>query len=405
MIELLVTSFPFVLRVIYLRWRGLPVTLYNVHRAVFMWFVLALIVFFAVFYYYPKSYTGLVPFRTVPVVAENGGTVTDVFVKGGDHVKPGDPLFAVENASEQAAVELASRKLEEISSTKMAADLQVETARAVLDSAITAKEQAELVLMDQRALQAKGSAAFQVSQLERAQSSLDSREAEVDAAKTQLGVAQVQASAVLPAQLASARASLKQAEVELAKTLTLSAVDGVVEQVTLNVGSRAAQAAMSPAMLIIPDRTDAERGRIVAGFSQVSRTELYEGMAAEVACESNFNISMRNTVLPARITRIQEPISSGQLAPSGRLIEPGEKAKRGQIVVHLDLVHPEHRDLLVPGSGCIVQSYTTGLDGDMEGTTVAHAIQAMGIIKAVGLRTKAWFGLTSGIGLVGGGHA
>ncbi len=105
---------------------------------------------------------------------------------------------------------------------------------------------------------------------------------------------------------------------------------------------------MSPAMLIVPDRKEAERGRIVAGFSQVSRTELYEGMAAEVACESNFNISMRNTVLPARIVRIQESISSGQLAPSGRLIEPSEKAKRGQIVVHLDLVHPEHRDLLVP---------------------------------------------------------
>ncbi|WP_217354444.1 MULTISPECIES: hypothetical protein [unclassified Ruegeria] len=58
-----------------------------------------------------------------------------------------------------------------------------------------------------------------------------------------------------------------------------------------------------------------------------------------------------------------------------------------------------------PGSGCIVQSYTTSFEGDMEGTLVAHGIQAMGIIKAVGLRVKAWFGLTSGIGLIGGGHA
>ena len=244
-----------------------------------------------------------------------------------------------------------------------------------------------------------------MSQLERAQATLDTRQAEVEAAETQLGVAQVQATAVLPAQLASARASLKQAEVELAKTTTYSSVRGVVEQVTLNVGSRAAQAAMSPAMLVVPDRKDAERGRIVAGFSQVSRTEIYEGMAAEVACESNFNISMRNTILPARIVRIQEAISSGQFAPSGRLMEPGERAQRGQVVVHLDLVHPEHRDLLVPGSGCIVQAYTTSLDGEMEGTVIAHGIQAMGIIKAVGIRIKAWFGLTSGIGLIGGGHA
>ncbi|MBT3143644.1 biotin/lipoyl-binding protein [Ruegeria litorea] len=405
MIEILVTSFPFVLRVIYLRWRGMPITLYNVHRAVVLWFILALAVFFAVFYYYPKSYTGLVPFRTVPVVAESGGTVTQVFVKGGDRVKSGDPLFAVENASEQAAVEFASRKVEEIESAKLAAKLQVATAEAVLDAAVTLMEQAELSLMDHRSLQAKGSAAFQVSQLERAQATLDTRTAEVEAAETQLGVAQVQANAIIPAQLASARASLKQAEVELGKTVTHSFVDGTIEQVTLNIGSRAAQAAMSPSMLIIPDRNDEVRGRIVAGFSQVSRTELYEGMAAEVACESNFNISMRNTISPARIVRIQEPISSGQLAPSGRLIEPSEKAKRGQVVVHLDLVYPEHRALLVPGSGCIVQSYNGGLNGEMEGSVVAHAIEAMGIIKAVGLRIKAWLGLTAGIGLIGGGHA
>ena len=40
----------------------------------------------------------------------------------------------------------------------------------------------------------------------------------------------------------------------------------------------------------------------------------------------------------------------------------------------------------------------------MEGTLAAHGIQAMDIIKAVSLRVKAWFGLTSGIGLIDGGH-
>jgi len=67
MIELTVTSIPFVLRILYLRWRGIPITLYNVHLALFAWLALAFAVFFTVFYYYPKSYTGFVPFRTVPV--------------------------------------------------------------------------------------------------------------------------------------------------------------------------------------------------------------------------------------------------------------------------------------------------------------------------------------------------
>ena len=60
--------------------------------------------------------------------------------------------------------------------------------------------------------------------------------------------------------------------------------------------------------------------------------------------------------------------------------------------------------MLAPGSACIVQTYTTGFSGDLEGTTVAHAIEAMGIIKAVGLRIKAWLGLASGIGLAGAAH-
>lgn len=404
MIEILVTSFPFVLRVMYLRWRGMPVTLYNVHRALFLWFVLALVVFFAVFYYYPKSYTGLVPYRTVPVVAETGGTITEVFVKGGDHVKIGDPLFSIENSSELAKVEFSQRKVEEVEAAIVAAHMDVETAEASLAAAKAALEQAELTLADHQELQARGSAAYQHSQMERARSQRDTRKAEVDAAESKLATAKIQASNILPAQLETERASLKQAVVDLDKTRVHSFVNGTVEQLTLSVGARAAQAAISPAMMIVPDRTPKQKGRIIAGFSQVSRTELYEGMAAEIACESNFNIAMTNTVLPARITRIQEPIASGQMAPTNRLMEPSERVKRGQIVAHLDLVHPEHQELLVPGSGCLVQTYTTHLEGPLEGTVTAHVIEALGIIKAVGLRIRAWLGLASGIGLAGSGH-
>lgn len=404
MIEIVVTSFPFLMRLAYLRWRGLPVTLYNVHRALFMWFVLALIVFFAVFYYYPKSYTGIVPFRTVPVVAESGGAVTDVFVTGGQHVEVGDKLFAVDDSDEKVDVDLAESKLDEVESAIAAAEAEVDMAEAALDASESALVQAELQADDYLELQARGSAAFQESQLERALSMVDTRSAEVRAAEAQLDAAKVQLTEILPAQRASAVAALDQAELALGNTVTLSRVSGTVEQVTLNRGSRVASVPMSPAMLIVPDRTEKERGRIVAGISQVSRTELYVGMAAEVACDSNFNIGMRDTVLPARIARIQDPISSGALAPSGRLMEPSQSAKRGDVVVHLDLVHPEHHEKLVPGGACMVQLYTTDLDGELEGTATAHVIQALGVIKAYGLRIRAWLGLASGIGLTGGGH-
>ncbi|GHB40263.1 membrane protein [Pseudovibrio japonicus] len=404
MIELIVTSIPFVLRVWYLRWQGRPITLYNVHYALVLWVSLALIVFFAVFYYHPKSYTGIVPYKTVPVVAENGGTVTEIFVEGGDHVEAGDPLFTVENAMEKAKVDQAERKIDEIKSAIKAAHLEVETAEATLDAAKTGLKQAKITLADHRELKDRNSAAYQPSKLERAISQKDTSVAEVKSATAQLEGAKVQANSALPAQLASARTLLEQAKIELERTQVRSLVSGVVEQVTLHVGARAAQAAMAPAMVIIPDRTRREGSRVVAGFSQVSRTELYEGMAAEIACESNFNIAMAHTVLPARVVRIQEPISSGQMSPTGRLMEPGERASRGQVVAHLDLIYPEHQKYLVPGSGCIVQTYTTDLKGDMAGGVTAHVIAALGVIKAVGLRIKAWLGLASGIGLAGASH-
>ena len=98
---------------------------------------------------------------------------------------------------------------------------------------------------------------------------------------------------------------------ELDKTVVRSEVNGVIDQLTLHVGARASQIASSPAMLIIPDRDEAHPRRVVAGFSQVARSVLYVGMPAEVACDTNFNVAMVDSVLPARIVAIQPEIRRG----------------------------------------------------------------------------------------------
>ena len=109
---------------------------------------------------------------------------------------------------------------------------------------------------------------------------------------------------------------------------------------------------------------------------------------------------MTNAVLPARVAAIQPEIAAGQVAPTGRLIEPSEFAQRGEVVVLLETVYPEHEKLLVNGSGCTVQTY----DRNLGHGAFAHIVGALGIIKAWGLRIKVWLALVSGIGLAGGGH-
>ncbi len=61
-------------------------------------------------------------------------------------------------------------------------------------------------------------------------------------------------------------------------------------------------------------------------------------------------------------------------------------------------LHPEHQEIMLDGSGCLVQTYTNNLSGFF-----GHAIAATGVVKAVGLRLKVWGILISGVGLSGGG--
>lgn len=400
MIELTVTSIPFVLRVLYLRWRGIPITLYNVHIAFFAWLALAFAVFFTVFYYYPKSYTGFVPFRTVPVVSENGGTVTQISVDNGTRVEPGQVLFTVSDETEQAAVRTAELKLAEIDKAFALAQAQVRSAQASLDREEAVLQQAVEVFEDQEELRVRQSAAYTATRYEAAVADRDAAQAKVSQAQAMLDEANLQLEEVIPAQRASAEAALKQAQVELEKTVVRSQVDGMIDQLTLHIGARASQIATNPAMIIIPDRDPEHPRRVLAGFSQVARSVLYVGMPAEVACDTNFNVAMVDSVLPARIAGIQPEIAAGQITATGRLLEPSQFSVRGEVTVLLEMVHPEHEQLLVNGSGCIVQTYDRNFGHGLAG----HVLSGLGIIKAWGLRIKVWIALVTGVGLAGGGH-
>jgi hypothetical protein len=72
---------------------------------------------------------------------------------------------------------------------------------------------------------------------------------------------------------------------------------------------------------------------------------------------------------------------------------------RGSMLVYFELEHPEHEEIMLDGSGCIVQTYTNNLSG-----VSGHLIAATGVVKAASLRLKVWGALISGVGLAGGGR-
>ncbi|MCV9910473.1 biotin/lipoyl-binding protein [Brucella sp. HL-2] len=397
MLELLFTSFPVIIRYYQLRRRGESMTVWNMRTAVFLWAILAFFLFVVIFYFHPKSYSGLVPFRTVSTVAQTSGPVTEIAVRNWQRVSAGDLLFRIESSAQKAALKQAEAEFDRIAAAESKASDSLKVAQASVVESSASLEKLKGDLKNAQALFAKNAGTKDTVRL--AESAFQIGEADLAAAQAQLSLAQVEISQSLPAQHKATEAVVESARVALSMTEVRSFTDGVVTQLSLSVGSPASTLILSPAMVIIPDRPDDLPLRITAGFSQVTRSTIYEGMPAEIACDSNIGLSFSNTVLPARVVHVQPAISTGQIVPGGRLVELNGRAPRGSLLVYLELEHKEHEKIMLDGTGCLVQTYTNNIGG-----FTGHLIAATGVVKAVGLRLKVWGSLIAGIGLAGNGN-
>lgn len=396
MFELLLTSFPVIIRYFQLKRRGEAMTVWNMRTAVLIWAVLAFLLFLVIFYFHPKSYSGIVPFRTISVVSQASGPVTELNVRNGQRVEVGDLLFRVDDRSQRASLEQAEAEFGKI---KAAETKAAETLKVAQASVVEAKASLDKLKVDlENALTLVTRNVGTRDAVRQLESSVAIAEAGLAAAEAQVALAETDISETLPAQRRAAEATLHSAEAALAQTEVHAYSGGIVTQLAMSLGSPASTLILSPAMMIIPDRPEGWPVRTVAGFAQAANNTIYPGMPAEIACDSNLSLSFRNAVLPARVVSVQPAISTGQIVPGGRLMDPAEMLRRGSILVYLELEHAEHEKIMLDGSGCMVQTYTNNLPGFF-----GHVIAATGVVKAVGLRIKVWGSLVSGVGLAGGG--
>lgn len=397
MFELLFTSFPAVIRYFQLRRRGESMTVWNMKTAVFLWAIMAFTVFVVIFYFHPKTYAGVVPFRTVSVVAQTSGPVTDIYVKNGQRVNTGDLLFRIENSAQLAALSEAEAQLAIIE----AEQAKAEDSKLIVEAGVR-EIQARLVslrdeLRDAKSILKRGYGT--TNNVIEARSQVQVGEADLDAAKAQLDLADVELTEGIPARLAASEAAIEKAKTALDFTEVRSFTNGTITQLALSVGGPTTTLVLRPSMVIIPDRPENTPIRVSAGFAQVSKTTLYEGMPAEIACDTNASLSYRNAILPARIVLLQPAVATGQVTPSGDLKDLQNASQRGTVHAMLELIHKEHEALLLDGSGCIVQTYTNNLEG-----VFGHIVAATGVVKAAGLRMKVLGSILAGIGLAGGEH-
>jgi multidrug resistance efflux pump len=340
-----------------------------------------------IFYFHPTTNTATLFYRTVPIIPEINGRVSEVNVGFSAPVKKGDVIFKLDSAKQEAAMETARRKIAEVDAAMLAAQADILKADGQIQEAKSAQQQASDELDTKRELQKRNPGIVPQRDIEKLEVLLAGRQGTLDSATASKQSASSRVSSLLPAERASAEAALAEAQVDLDKTTIRAGVDGRVEQFTLRPGD-IVNPVMRPAGILIPD--GAGRQVLSAGFGQIEAHVIKVGMVAEATC-----ISKPWTIIPMVVTGEQDYIAAGQFRGGEQLVEAQQVRAPGTILAFLEPIYKGGLDGVTPGSSCVVNAYTSNHDliasketGAFKGF-VLHAVDAVGIVHAMLLRIQA----------------
>ena len=340
-----------------------------------------------IFYFHPATKSAASYFRTVPVLPEGVGRVAEVYVGIREEVEAGQPLFKLDSSEQEAALETARRRIEEVEAGFELAQAELEAAEGRIGVAEGGYRQALEELETRTELRQRNPDTVPLRQIEQLQVTVDGRQGAVNEALANKRAIERQLSSALPAQKASAEAALDEAQVALDKTVVRAGVDGRLEQFTLRAGD-VVNPMLRPAGVLIP--SEAGRQAIVAGFGQIEAQVMRAGMTGEATC-----ISKPFTIIPLVVTEVQGVIAAGQLRPTDLLIDATQGARPGSLTVFLEPLYQGALDGVPPGSSCIVNAYTNNHEllasGDLSTSTwlFLHVVDTVALVHAMILRVQA----------------
>jgi multidrug resistance efflux pump len=338
-----------------------------------------------IFYFHPTTKNVTAIFRTVTILPETTGRVEEVFVGLNQKVEAGAPLFRLDAAKQEAALETARRAIAETEAAAKVAQSEL----VGIDGLIKEAEGAYQTAVDEYEMKAQllTSNAVARREVERLATTIDSRKGALDATTAKKQTLEMQISALLPAQKASAEAAVAEAQVELDKTTVRAGVSGTVQQFTLRRGD-VVNSMLRPAGILVPD--NAGRTTLIAGFGQIEAQVMKPGMIAEATC-----IGKPFTVIPMVVTEVQDVIAAGQLRVTDQLIDVQQTAQPGTLTVFLQPLFGGGLDGVPPGSSCIANAYTNNHDALADPNTgpmkwfALHMVDAVGLVHAMILRMQA----------------
>jgi multidrug resistance efflux pump len=329
-----------------------------------------------IFYFHPSTSTATLYYRTVPILPEINGRVSEVHVEFSAPVKKGDVIFKLDGSKQEAAMEMARRKIAEVDAAMLAAQADILKADAQIQQAQSDYQQASDELNTKRDLQQRNPGIVPQRDIEKLQVLLAGRQGALDSATASKQSAMTRVTALLPAEKASAEAVLAEAQVNLDKTTIRAGVDGRVEQFSLRVGD-VVNPVMRSAGILIPDGA----GRTLSvGFGQIESHVIKVGMIAEATC-----VSKPWTIIPMIVTAVQNYIAAGQFRGGEQLVEAQQVTAPGTILAFLEPLYQGGLDGVTPGSSCIVNAYTSNHERIASKETGAFKRFALFVVDEVGL--------------------
>jgi multidrug resistance efflux pump len=375
---------------------------YELRYGITLCLLLTISLITVVFYFHPSTSAAVSYFRTVSVMPDSMGRVDEVFVGLNEDVVAGQPLFRLDTDREEAALAAARLRAAEVTAQIAVAETQLATADAQIAQAEASLKQANDELTRQLTLRERDPGVVTQRQVDTLQSTVDGRQAMLEAALSEKQSLQAQITVLLPAQRAAADAGVAEAQVMLDHRTVVASIDGRLTQFTLRPGD-IVNPNFRTAGVLVPK--DAGRGYLQAGFSQIEAQVLKPGMTAEALC-----YSQPFAVIPMVVTGVQSVIATGQFQATDRLADPAAAPPPGSVLTFLEPMYEGGFDRVPPGSSCIVNAYTSNherlhSEEDLStGTRIwLHAVDTVGIVHAILLRSQALLMPVRAL-VLGGGH-
>ena len=315
-----------------------------------IWMVLLLIFLFIPMQWGAPSGPVRIMTRVVQIIPNVAGQVVEIAAKPNSPMKKGDVLFRIDPIPFKQAVDIAKANLVRVQAQSKQDLDALQTAQASLRQATAQKNLAQLRYNDDKKLVDVGT--YSQNRLDRRISDLDQASGAVDSSNASVTRAETELGAVMPdgqsAKVAEAATTLEQALWNLDQTIVRAPGNGYATNLALSVGQRVVTLPFAPAMAFV----DTAESGPVAQIHQIYLRHIKPGQKVEIAMKTRPGKLIFGTV-----DRVVPAVSGGQAQVSGS-IAAAMQISPEPFLVRLNTDEPDDVLLMEPGSVGTVAIYT-----------------------------------------------